>query len=33
MFNSVPDDSSYTTVGWLRVTISGQDYFIPAWQP
>ena len=32
-FINAPDDSPYTaSVGWIRVTIGGIDYFIPAWQ-
>ncbi len=30
--DTVPDNTGYTAAGWIRVTIAGNIYYIPAWQ-
>ena len=32
-FNAVPDDSSYSPYGWVRITLGGSNYYVPAWVP
>jgi hypothetical protein len=28
----VPDDTGYTAVGWIVFNVSGNDYYVPAWE-
>jgi hypothetical protein len=34
-FSSAPDDTDpnllLTAAGWIKITISGTDYYVPAW--
>jgi hypothetical protein len=33
MFNSVPDDSGFTSAeGWITFTIGASSYAVPAWK-